>query len=68
MLCGRHPYAGAKNFFELSQLIRNHDVNFELIPGKARATIEKMMKADPSERASVTDLLKDEWITADGKD
>ena len=27
-----------------------------------------MMKADPSERASITDLLEDEWVTANGTD
>ena len=25
-----------------------------------------MMKANPSERASITDLLEDEWVTANG--
>jgi serine/threonine protein kinase len=53
----------------LKDLVVNEEINFNLITFKPiRNLLEKILKKDPNERASLSEILKDEWVTNNGKE
>lgn len=66
MLCGRLPYEDATDIFNLQNLILNREIDFDPIPIKARPVIKKMLEKNVSKRATIDELLKDDWVTANG--
>jgi serine/threonine protein kinase len=53
----------------LKDLVVNEEINFNLVTFKPiRNLLEKILKKDPNERASLSEILKDEWVTNNGKE
>jgi serine/threonine protein kinase len=68
LLCGSLPFWG-KSHFELFKMIKRGKVSFDPlywtnISRHAKAFISKMLVVNPKHRASIQELLQDEWIVS----
>lgn len=69
LLAGRYPAHEATNPLELKEIVCNQEINFDFIKSDgAKNLLRKMLIKDPNERATLDDILKDDWVTNQGKE
>ena len=68
ILCGRLPYADAVDIIHLQSLILTRSINFDIIPANARPVLRRMLEPNPDKRASLANLMADDWVTNKGQD
>jgi [calcium/calmodulin-dependent protein kinase] kinase len=65
---GRFPCQDAKNPLHLKELVTGREINFEIIKNEPlRSLLRQMLQKDPSRRADLNGILKDPWVTDNGK-
>lgn len=69
LLAGRYPAHEATNPLELKEIVCNQEINFDFIKSEgAKQLLKKMLIKDPNKRAILDDILKDDWVTNQGKE
>lgn len=69
LLTGRLPNEKAKTIFELKDMILSNEIDFELVPSQeARHCLRRMLDKNPETRATVQELLEDDWVTKSGEE
>jgi [calcium/calmodulin-dependent protein kinase] kinase len=64
LLAGRFPAHDATNPLELKDIVCNQDVDYSYIKSEgAKNLLQKMMIKDPEKRATLDDILDDQWVT-----
>lgn len=69
LLAGRYPAHEATNPLELKEIVCSKEVNFDYIKSDgAKNLLKKILIKDPNTRATLDDILKDDWVTHHGKE
>lgn len=69
LLAGRYPAQEATNPLELKEIVCNKEVDFTYIKSEGpKKLLEKMLIKDPQKRATLDDILKDDWVTDNGNE
>jgi serine/threonine protein kinase len=69
--CGSKPFKG-QNIMKLIHSLKNEEVNYEKLEENTDQGfvnfLKKLLEKDQHKRATITDLINDDWLNNRGKD
>ena len=67
LVTGQFPFDENSNLMKLHDMVLNDPINFDLIKNKdLRNLLERILEKDPDQRATLEEILQNEWVTSNG--
>lgn len=69
LLAGRYPAHDATNPLELKEMVCNQEIDWSFIHSEGpKELLKKILVKDPEKRATLEDILNDDWVTDNGQE
>ena len=68
LVTGHFPFDEEQNLMRLHDMVLNDPINFDLIKNEnLRNLLERILEKDPDHRATLEEILQNQWVTSNGR-